>query len=139
MAELALKKGDKVVATLRKPEMLADLVAQYPKDKLLILKVDVTKPSDIDAAFAHTKETFGRVDVVYNNAGRAIFAEAEGTPDSVAQDLFEVNFWGAVHVTQAAVKFMREVNPPGAGGVIFQFSSVVAYHHLPTFGFYAAT
>ncbi|KIJ66817.1 hypothetical protein HYDPIDRAFT_128161 [Hydnomerulius pinastri MD-312] len=138
MTELALSKGDKVVATVRKPEILNDLVVAHPKDKLLVLQVDVCKPSDINAAFARIKETFGRIDVVFNNAGKAAFAEAEGMPDDVSRGMFEVNFWGAANVTRAAVKFLREVNPPGQGGVIFQISSVVAYHSLPTFSYYAA-
>ena len=51
MTEYALSQGDLVVATLRKPEALSDLAAQYPADKLLVLKVDVTKQEDIDTAF----------------------------------------------------------------------------------------
>ena len=40
-------------------------------------------------------------------------AEVEGTPDADARALFEVNFWGVVGVSRAAVKFFRGVNPPG--------------------------
>lgn len=69
LTEYLLENGERVVATLRKPEVLADLIAKYSKDRLLVLKVDVTKPEDITAAFEKTKEVFGQLDVCYNNAG----------------------------------------------------------------------
>lgn len=134
-----LSKGDIAVATLRKPEVLADLQAQYPADRLLVLKVDVTVHSDIIAAFQKMKEVFGRLDVVVSNAGYAVLGEVEGTPDDVARALFEVNFWGSVHVMQEAVKFFREVNAPGKGGRIIQISSVMGIVGFPACGFYNAT
>jgi NAD(P)-dependent dehydrogenase (short-subunit alcohol dehydrogenase family) len=109
MTELVLSNGHIAVATLRHPEVLNDLKAKYPADKLLILKLDVTIPQDIEAAFAKTKENFGRLDYVFNNAGAVLTSEVEGTSDEVARDHFELNFWGAVHVTKAAVTFMRDV------------------------------
>jgi len=90
MAEAALAHGDKVVATLRKPEVLESLQAKYPADKLLITKLDVTKPDEIESAFAKAKEAFGRVDVVFNNAAWSVFGEIEGTPDNQAHAMFEV-------------------------------------------------
>ncbi|KAI0631467.1 NAD-P-binding protein [Trametes polyzona] len=134
-----LKKGDIAVATLRKPSALADLRAQYPADRLLILKLDVTVRADITAAFEKTKEAFGRIDVVVSNAGYAVLGEIEGTPDDVAQAMFAVNFWGAAHVLQEAVRFMREVNPPGHGGRIIQITSGTGLVGFPACGFYSAS
>jgi NADP-dependent 3-hydroxy acid dehydrogenase YdfG len=54
MTEHTLNQGDIVVAILRKPQVLSDLAARYPADKLLVLKVDVMKQEDIDEAFART-------------------------------------------------------------------------------------
>ncbi|OBZ73024.1 hypothetical protein A0H81_07099 [Grifola frondosa] len=139
MTRLVLERGDIAVATLRKPEVLSDLVAQYPKDKLLVLKVDVSKHGDIINAFAKTREVFGRLDVVFNNAGYAVMGEVEGTPDDVARAMFEVNFWGAAHVSQEAVKFFREVNKPGVGGRLIQISSGTGVTGWPSTGFYSAT
>ncbi|KAF8126980.1 hypothetical protein EV363DRAFT_1401414 [Boletus edulis] len=124
LSEVVLREGDIVVATLRKPSVLAHLSKQYPPSQLLLLTLDVTRPSDISAAFACTQQVFGRLDVVFNNAGYAMFGEVEGTPDADARALLEVVFWGAVGVSRAAVKFFREVNPPGQGGVILQNSSI---------------
>ena len=90
MTEAALAHGDKVVATLRKPEVLESLQAKYSADKLLVTKLDVTKPDEIESAFAQAKEAFGRVDVVFNNAGWGVIGEIEGTPDDQAHAMFEV-------------------------------------------------
>ncbi|KAG2360412.1 hypothetical protein BDR07DRAFT_1360182 [Suillus spraguei] len=139
MTEYALNQGDIVVATLRKPQVLSDLAARYPADKLLVLKVDVMKQEDIDEAFARTRSTFGRLDVVFNNAGYGFVAEVESTPADKAREIFETNFWGAANVSRAAVKFLREVNEPGKGGIILQNSSVTGFYAPPGMGYYAAT
>ena len=75
MTKHVLEKGDIAVATLRKPEVLNDLKKQYASEQLLILKLDVTIPEDIVCAFRTTKEKFGRLDVVVNNAGYAVLGE----------------------------------------------------------------
>lgn len=111
MTELVLANNEIAIATLRRPEALDDLKNKYPASQLLVLKVDVTIPKDIEEAFAKAKETFGRVDVIYNNAGAVLTSEIEGTSDKVARDHFEVNFWGAAHITTAAVAFFRDVGP----------------------------
>ncbi|KAJ7281489.1 NAD-P-binding protein [Mycena rebaudengoi] len=133
----ALASGEKVVATLRKPEVIASLAEQYGKDKLIVLKVDVKKEEDITAAFTAAKEAFGRIDVVFNNAGYGVIG-IEGTSDKNARDLFEVNFWGSVKVTQQAVAFMRDVNQP-QGGLLINMSSMFGIDAPPAAGFYAAT
>ncbi|KAJ7446681.1 NAD-P-binding protein [Mycena latifolia] len=138
MAEKALANGEKVVATLRKPEVISSLTAQYTKDRLLVLKVDVTKVDEITAAFAAAKEAFGRIDVVFNNAGYGIIAEIEGTSDDKARNQFEVNFWGAVNVAKQAVAFFRDVNKP-MGGLLINMSSMFGIDAPPGAGFYAAT
>ena len=92
MTEAALAHGDKVVATLRKSEALEfeSLQAKYPSDKLLVTKLDVTKPDEIESAFAKAKEAFGRVDVVFNNAGWGMIGEIESTTNDQARAMFEV-------------------------------------------------
>jgi NADP-dependent 3-hydroxy acid dehydrogenase YdfG len=92
LTEYALKKGERVVATLRKPEVLDSLTKQYSSDKMLILKLDVTNKEDVKDAFAKAREHFNRIDVVFNNAGQGAMSEAEGMPDESARALFEVRF-----------------------------------------------
>ncbi|KAJ7116127.1 hypothetical protein C8R43DRAFT_1112981 [Mycena crocata] len=138
MAKKALANGDRVVATLRKPDAISDLAAQYPKDRLLVLKLDVSKVEDITAGFAAAEEAFGRIDIVFNNAGYGVVSEIEGTSDKLARDLFEVNFWGGVNVTKQAVGFFRDVNKP-QGGLLMNVSSMFGVESAPGAGFYSAT
>lgn len=135
--EHLLVRGDKVVATLRKPEALSDLSAKYPASQLLVVKLDVTSPADIKAAFAKAIETFGRVDVVYNNAGYGSLGEIEGTPDDVARGVFEVNFWGSTNVARETIRVFRDVNKP-SGGRLLQASSMAGVQGMPGIGYYSA-
>lgn len=140
MTELALEKGDFVVATLRKPEVLAELTAKYDSTRLLVIKLDVKDPDQITTAFEKAQETFGRIDVVFNNAAYATVSEVESAHghDDLVRDMFEVNFWGALHVTQAAIKCFRDVNRP-AGGRLLQVSSMAGIEGIPAVAFYVAT
>ncbi|KAF9221718.1 hypothetical protein BS17DRAFT_784558, partial [Gyrodon lividus] len=76
MVELLLKKGDKVVATLRKPAQRFPSHSRRP-GKLL-----------------------GRIDVVFNNAGQSMMGEVESVPEENARRLFDVNLWGAANVSR---------------------------------------
>ncbi|KAG1744771.1 hypothetical protein EDB19DRAFT_1960437 [Suillus lakei] len=138
MTEYTLNQGNTIIATLCKPQVLSDLTAQYPADKLLVLKVDVTKQEDIDEAFARMCEAFGRLDIVFNNAGYGLLGEVEGTPVDKVWELFEMNFLGATNISCAAVKFFREVNELGKGGMILQVSLMAGFNALPGLTYYAA-
>ncbi|KAI0820889.1 NAD-P-binding protein [Trametes gibbosa] len=133
----ALEAGDKVVATLRKPAALDDLAAKYPASRLRVVQLDVTQPAQINSAFEQAKAAFGRVDIVFNNAGYVAVGESEAMPDEVARPLLEVNFWGAVHVSQRAVRFFREENTP-RGGLLLQNSSMFGLGGCPASSFYSA-
>ncbi|EGN99846.1 hypothetical protein SERLA73DRAFT_180088 [Serpula lacrymans var. lacrymans S7.3] len=126
VVEHVLKKGDIAVATLRKPDMLSDLVEQYPSSRLLTLRLDVTDPAETTAAFNKAIETYGRIDVVFNNAGYCVISEAEGISETSARGQFEVMFWGAANVTKEAVKCFRDINRP-IGGRLLQMSSRSAF------------
>ncbi|KAJ7155650.1 NAD(P)-binding protein [Mycena filopes] len=138
MTEKALAKGEKVVATLRKPEVLSDLRSQYTEQQLLILRVDVNKSDEILSAFSTAEKTFGRIDVVFNNAGYGIVGEIEGTSDEKARHQFDTNFWGSLTVSKEAVRVFRDVNKP-MGGKLLVLSSIYGIDSSPGAGFYAAS
>ncbi|KAI0697217.1 NAD(P)-binding protein [Cerioporus squamosus] len=138
MARCALARGDKVVATLRKPAVLADFAATHPSSQLLVLKLDVTNPHEITDAFQQAKAAFGRIDVVFNNAGYMAAGEVEALPEDAARKMFDTNFWGAAHVSQEAVRFFREENSP-QGGHLIQNSASAVFTNIPLMGFYKAS
>ncbi|KAF8996890.1 NAD(P)-binding protein [Cyathus striatus] len=137
LVQQALSNGDNVVATLRKPEAISNIASKYPS-QLYVLKLDVSKEEEIAPAFAKAHKKFGRIDIVYNNAGFSIVGEVEGTPNEQARDMFEVNFWGAANVTREAVRLFRDVNKP-SGGRLLQASSISGISGSPLVGYYSAT
>ncbi len=139
MAEFVLQKGDNVIATARRPSLLDDLVAQYPTERLLVLSLDVTQQQQVIDAFSRAKASFGRIDVVVNNAGVTNLGELESVAEEKAKILMDTNFWGAVYVTREAVKVFRESNPPGAGGRLLQISSIAGLVGTPGRAFYTAS
>ncbi|KAG1781249.1 NAD(P)-binding protein [Suillus placidus] len=138
MTELLLNKGNKVIATLRQPDALSDLSAQFPSSQLLVIPLDVTNSAGVSAAFAKAKEAFGRIDVVFNNAGQCVLGEVESVGEEESRQMFEVNFWGAMYVSKEAVKFFREVNKP-IGGRLLQVSSRLGLVGEPVTAFYSAS
>ncbi|KAG0694147.1 NAD(P)-binding protein [Suillus ampliporus] len=126
MAELLLKDGNRVIATLRRKEALSDLAKQYPSSQLLIVQMDVVNSSEVAAAFAKAREVFGRVDVVFNNAGALIIGEMETLSDEEARRIFE------------AIRMFREVNKP-IGGRLLQVSSALGLIGRPAMSYYAAS
>jgi NAD(P)-dependent dehydrogenase (short-subunit alcohol dehydrogenase family) len=137
MTELLLNKGDKVVATLRHVDALSDLSVQFPS-QLLVIQLDVTNSAGVSAAFTRANEAFGRIDVVFNNAGQSVTGEVESVSEEEARQMFEVNFWGAMYVSKEAVKFFREVNKP-IGGRLLQVSSRLGLVGGPASAFYSAS
>lgn len=138
MARCALSHGDKVVATMRRLEAAKGLLAEFPSSQLVAVELDVTKKEQIRPAFMIGKAHFGRIDVVFNNAGYVVGGELETIPDDTARTAFEVNFWGAVHISQEAIRFFREENTP-QGGHLIQNSAVCGIMGLPILGMYAAS
>jgi len=119
LAAAALEAGDRVVATARRPEQLADLVSKYG-DQVLALPLDVTSEGDVRAAIESAVARFGRLDVVVNNAGYANIAPIETGDETDFRTQFETNFWGVYNVSKAVIPQLRAQG----GGVIVQFSSV---------------
>lgn len=114
VVEAALERGDRVLATARRPEALADLVAAHG-DRLLTIAHDVAVPAQATAAVDAAIGAFGRLDVVVNNAGYADLASVEDVSDQAFRDQIEAVFFGTVHTTKAALPILRE---QGRGHII---------------------
>ncbi|WP_315583621.1 SDR family NAD(P)-dependent oxidoreductase [Actinomyces viscosus] len=120
LAEAVLEAGDRLVATARKPEQLADLVERYGESRVLPVALDVTSPEQAQAAVQSAVEHFGQIDVVVNNAGYANIAPIETAPEEDFRRQFDTNFWGVYNVSKAFVPVLRRQG----SGVIVQFSSL---------------
>jgi len=139
VTEAALKAGDNVIATLRRPTDLDDLIASTANpERLFVLKCDVSISSDIHNAFSQGLAKFGTIDIVFNNAGYGICAEAESTPNDAARKMFDANFWGAADVSREAVRVFREVNGSEKGGWLFNVSSGAGIVASPLIPYYSA-
>lgn len=134
LAEQVLAGGDKVVATARKPEQLAELGGQYP-DTALILPLDVMQQSAVDSAVKAALDRFGRVDVLVNNAGYGVNGAIEEVSEAEYMPMFETNVFGLLRVTRALLPQFRERK----SGNIVNLSSIGGLIGTPGVGYYNAS
>ncbi|MDO5633243.1 MAG: SDR family NAD(P)-dependent oxidoreductase, partial [Paracoccus sp. (in: a-proteobacteria)] len=130
-AEGALERGDKVAATVRNLDSLADLAAKYG-DALLPIRLDVTDREAVFAAVRQAHDHFGRLDVVLSNAGFGIMGAIEEVTIEDARANFETNVFGTLNLVQAAIPLLRA---QGSGHIIM-VSSVAGIVAVPNAGIY---
>jgi NAD(P)-dependent dehydrogenase (short-subunit alcohol dehydrogenase family) len=106
IAKAALGAGHAVVATGRNADAAADALGRA--DDLLVVKLDVTRPADADAAVAAAARRFGRIDVLVNNAANFYAGFFEEIPPEDFRAQVETNFFGTVNVTRAVLPVMRK-------------------------------
>jgi NAD(P)-dependent dehydrogenase (short-subunit alcohol dehydrogenase family) len=119
IAEAALKAGDNVIAGARRTEELAPLAAQYGQ-RVKPVRLEVREETAAQAAVQLAVDTFGRLDVLVNNAGYGQFAPFEQMSAEDFQAVVDTCFYGVVYTTRAAIPVMRKQK----SGHIFQVSSV---------------
>src|SRR5579863_10104760 len=119
IAEAALAAGDSVVAGARRTEELASLVALYG-ERVKPVTLEVRDEAAAKAAVQFAVDTFGRLDVLVNNAGYGQFAPFEQMSAEDFQAVVDTCFYGVVYTTRAAIPVMRNQR----SGHIFQVSSV---------------
>jgi NAD(P)-dependent dehydrogenase (short-subunit alcohol dehydrogenase family) len=133
-AEAALARGDQVAATARDVSSLDVLVDRFG-ESVLPMELDVTSREECFAAVAGAHRTFGRLDVVVNNAGYGHFGFIEEVSEAEARAQLETNLFGALWVTQAALPYLRA---QGFGHIV-QVSSIGGISAFPMTGWYAAS
>jgi NAD(P)-dependent dehydrogenase (short-subunit alcohol dehydrogenase family) len=133
-----VEAGFHIVLCGRRREPLEGTAAKAPRDRTLVVTADVGDPASVEQLFARVRERFGRLDLLFNNAGT-------GAPAIPLEDLtFEqwntvvsANLTGAFLCTQQAFRIMKAQQP--RGGRIINNGSISAYAPRPNSAPYTAT
>ncbi len=135
-----LKNGYRVAFAGRRIEPLQQAIAEagMPADQSLAVSTDVGQPDSVNALFEKVKATWGRLDVVFNNAG----VSAPGIPMEDLtfeqwKNVVDINLTGPFLCTQAAIRIMKAQTPQG--GRIINNGSISAHAPRPNSVPYTAT
>ncbi len=134
-----LNAGYSVALAGRRADLLAQAVTESGAGaRALAVPTDVSKPADVTALFAKTKEKFGSVDVLFNNAGtNAPGILFEDLTYEKWQSVVDVNLTGMFLCAQAAFRVMKEQSP--RGGRIINNGSISAHAPRPDSAPYTCT
>ena len=128
-----LKDGFKVSIAGRRKEALEETAKQAPdQSNVLIVPTDVSQPNSVKELFTATKDEFGSVDVLFNNAGFGIPGAVEDLTRRALKEQFETNLFGPFELIHKILPIMRR---QGFGRII-QNSSVLGMVALPFRGAY---
>jgi NAD(P)-dependent dehydrogenase (short-subunit alcohol dehydrogenase family) len=132
-----LRAGYAVVMAGRRKDKL-DEVAKEANGETLAVPTDVTDPAAIKALFAATKDTYGRLDLLFNNAGMGAPAmPIEDLPLDKWKAVVDTNLTGLFLCTQEAIRMMKAQDP--RGGRIINNGSISAHTPRPGAAAYTAT
>jgi NAD(P)-dependent dehydrogenase (short-subunit alcohol dehydrogenase family) len=132
LAIQALEQGYRTVVTARNPADVSDLAAL---GDALVLALDVTDQTQVDAAVQAAMVHFGRIDVLVNNAGIGYFAAVEESDEEQVRRMFEINIFGVSRMIHAVLPGMRQRR----AGFIVNLSSIGGLRSFPAVGYYNAT
>ncbi len=134
LTEEVLKAGGNVAATARNVSQISALEQQYP-GRAKAFALDVTHKSQAQAAVAQAIATFGRIDVLVNNAGYGLAGAVEEADEEEIVRQIDTNIYGVVHVTRAVLPHMRKQR----SGHIINISSVAGLIGTPGLSYYNLT
>lgn len=130
-----LNQGYRVAATSRSLGDLSKAVDNH-SEQFLPLAVNIKNEESVQEAIEKTISTFGKIDVVVNNAGYGLLGGLEELSDQEARDNFEVNVFGSLNVIRKTLPYLREQQ----SGHILNISSIGGFTgSFPGFGIYCAT
>ena len=140
VAVTLLKNGYRVVLAGRRPEPLAEAIAEakVAPDLGLAVPTDVSDATSVAALFDRTKATFGRLDVLFNNAGVNVpGVNLEDLTIEQWRSVVDINLTGPFLCTQQAFRLMKDQNP--RGGRIINNGSISAHAPRPNSAPYTST
>jgi len=130
-----LENGYRVAATSRNAHTLSQAVGLTDKNRFLPLAVDLNNPDSIDESVQQTLASFGRIDVVVNNAGYGMAGTVEEIADPDIRNIFNVNVLATIAVVKAVLPVMRSQK----SGYIINIGSVAGFVGAPGWSVYSAT
>ena len=130
-----LENGYGVAATSRDAHTLSQAVGLIDKDRFLPLAVDLNNLDCIDESIRQTLATFGRIDVVVNNAGYGMAGTVEETAEQDIRNIFNVNVMATIDVVKSVLPVMRRQK----SGYIINIGSVAGFVGAPGWSVYSAT
>jgi NAD(P)-dependent dehydrogenase (short-subunit alcohol dehydrogenase family) len=135
-AKRAAGRGARVVLCSRNEPELRDTVSAIQEQGGTARSVvaDVANQEDLERLAATTIEEFGTIDTWVNNAGVSFYGNLMDVAIEDMRRLFEVNFWGTVYGSRAAVPRLRS-----SGGALINIGSVVSDRAIPLQGAYSAS
>ncbi|WP_193047955.1 oxidoreductase [Mycolicibacterium baixiangningiae] len=134
LATHALQRGDRVAVTARDRDTVTAL-AHAHGDRALPLALDVTDPESVAAAVTETRNVFGHIDFLVNNAGYGYLSAIEEGEDAAVRQLFDTNVHGVTTMMKAVLPGMRARR----SGRILNVSSFGGLAAFPATGYYHAT
>lgn len=134
LAEEALKRGERVIATAQDVSKLSRLARHYP-DRIHTLTLDVTSPNEITSIAQQGIAAFGHVDTLVNNAGYGLNGAIEEVSEDEFEPMFQTNIAGLLRVTRSLLPHFRQRR----SGHIFNLSSIGGLIGSPGWGFYNVT
>ena len=137
IAEYLAAEGASVVVNYSSSKPGADAVVKRINEKggkAIAVQADVSRQPDIDRLFRETKSSFGRLDVLVNNAGVYVFGPLESVTAEVFHKQFDLNVLGLIMATKEAVKLFGD-----NGGSVINISSIVGPMPVPNASVYSAT
>lgn len=137
-------EGAKLVLAARRLEKLAEVAGECRKSgaQVEIVSCDVAKRAEVDALAAAAVAKFGRLDVMFANAGYGFLAKIHEVTDAQFDDIVNVNVKGSLYCMQAAHAVMCKQEPAAGSryrGHIILTSSGAARRGLPLYGIYSMT
>ena len=130
-----LENGYRVAATSRDAHTLSQAVGLIDRDRFLSLAVDLNNLDCIDESIQQTLATFGRIDVVVNNAGYGMAGTVEEIAEQDIRNIFDVNILATIDVVKSVLPVMRRQR----SGYIINIGSVAGFAGAPGWAVYAAT
>jgi short-subunit dehydrogenase len=130
-----LENGYRVAATSRDAHTLGQAVGLIDKDRFLPLAVDLNNLDCIDESIRQTLATFGRIDVVVNNAGYGMAGTIEEIAEQDIRNIFNINVLATIDVVKRVLPVMRSQR----SGYIINIGSVAGFVGAPGWSVYSST